>query len=326
MRSAVFDSFGDPSSVLQIKSSPVPNPGPGKVRVKTILSAVHNHDLMTIAGQYGYKPTFPAIAGSEAVGTIDALGADVKGLSVGQRISVAGAHGTWAEFFIADASTVVPVPDAISDESAAQLIGMPLSALFLLNFVGAQPGQWIAQNAATGAVATALAMAAQAKGIHVVNLVRGDEGVADLSNMGIRNGIATSREDWRQDVQKLVGGSPVIAAIDGVGGVASGEIMSLLAEKGVLVSFGAVSGKPMEIPQGEIIFRQASIKGFWFTKLFQTMPAEEIGAAVTQLLDLVADDVIRLRVDSTFDLEHVADAIRANAARARRGKVLLRLR
>ncbi|WP_144138285.1 zinc-binding dehydrogenase [Paraburkholderia sp. BCC1884] len=325
MRSAVFDSFGDPLQVLKIGSSPVPKPGLGQVRVKTILSAVHNHDLMTIAGQYGFKPDFPAIAGSEAVGTIDALGPGVDGLFVGQRISVAGAHGTWAEFFIADAHTVVPVPDKISDESAAQLIGMPLSALFLLKFVEAQPAQWIVQNAATGAVATALAMAAQEKGINVINLVRQDDAVVGLSNIGIRNGVSTARSDWRQEVQKIVGGSPIVSAIDGVGGSASTDLLSLIAERGVLVSFGAMSGKPMEIPPGELIFRQALVKGFWFTKLFQTAPREEIGAAIGELLVLVANDVIRLQVDSTFDLDDVADAIKKNAAPSRRGKVLLRL-
>ncbi|RFU45450.1 zinc-binding dehydrogenase [Paraburkholderia sp. DHOC27] len=325
MRSAVFESFGEPATVLEIKSSPTPNPGPGQVRIKTILSAVHNHDLMTIAGQYGYKPPFPAIAGSEAVGTIDDLGEGVTGVTIGQRVSVAGAHGTWAEFFLADARTIVPVPDTISDESAAQLIGMPLSAIFLLRFVGAQPGQWIAQNAATGAVATALAMAAQAKGINVVNLVRQESAIADLADLGIRNGVSTAGADWKQDVQKVAGGKPIVAGVDGVGGEASGDLMSLLAEKGVLVSFGAMSGKPMQIPQGEIIFREGLIKGFWFTKLFQTAPPEEINAAIGELLGLVSSDVIRLRVDSIFDLEKVAEAISANAAASRRGKVLLRL-
>jgi NADPH:quinone reductase-like Zn-dependent oxidoreductase len=109
--------------------------------VKTILSPIHNHDLLTISGQYGYKPAFPAIAGSEAVGTIDALGVGVVGLEIGQRIAVAGTHRTWAEFFVADASGVVPVPDKISNETAAQLSGMPLSAIFLLNFINAQPGE-----------------------------------------------------------------------------------------------------------------------------------------------------------------------------------------
>ena len=325
MRSAVFNSFGDPSSVLKIEDSPIPDPGPGKVRVKTILSPIHNHDLMTISGQYGYKPAFPAIAGSEAVGTIDALGDGVQGLGVGQRISVAGAHGVWAEFFIADAHAVVPVPDKIADESAAQLIGMPLSALFLLNFVDAKLGQWIVQNAATGAVAKALAMAAQAKGINVINLVRHPESVAALSSLGIRNAVSTDQDDWRQAVQNIVGGNPIAVAIDGVAGVASSDLLSLLAEKGVLVSFGAMSGKPMEIPPSDLVFRQALVKGFWFSKLLQTTPPNEIGAAIGELLGLVENDVIRLQVDAIFDLDKVAEAVRANAAPSRQGKVLLRL-
>jgi NADPH:quinone reductase-like Zn-dependent oxidoreductase len=163
LRSAVFRSFGKPSDVPKIEDSPVPSPGRGTVRVKTILSPTHNHDLPTVSGQYAYKPAFPAIAGSEAVGTIDALGDGVEGLTRGQRISVAGARGTWAEYFVADARTVVPVPKKISDENAAELIGMPLRGLFILKFIGAKAGQWIVQNAASGAVVKALAMEATAE-------------------------------------------------------------------------------------------------------------------------------------------------------------------
>ena len=93
MLGAVHHSFGDPSMVLKVEDCALPEPGAGQVRVKTILSAIHNHDLLTVAGRYGYKPQLPAIGGSEAVGLIDALGDGVSGLAVGQRVSVSGVHG-----------------------------------------------------------------------------------------------------------------------------------------------------------------------------------------------------------------------------------------
>ncbi len=74
MRSAIHTRFGEPAEVLSLGDSPTPEPGPGEVRVKTLLAAIHHHDLWTIRGQYGYKPQLPAIGGSEAVGVIDALG------------------------------------------------------------------------------------------------------------------------------------------------------------------------------------------------------------------------------------------------------------
>ena len=67
MRSAIHDVFGDPASVLYLADMPLPEPAAGDVRIRTILSPIHNHDLWTVRGAYGYKPVLPAIGGSEAV-------------------------------------------------------------------------------------------------------------------------------------------------------------------------------------------------------------------------------------------------------------------
>lgn len=93
MRSAIHNVFGDPAEVLALGEAPRPEPGPGQVRIKTILAPIHNHDLWTVRGSYGYKPELPAIGGSEAVGTVEALGPDVSGVALGQRVAVASVHG-----------------------------------------------------------------------------------------------------------------------------------------------------------------------------------------------------------------------------------------
>ncbi|MGH1525218.1 alcohol dehydrogenase catalytic domain-containing protein [Leifsonia sp. L25] len=74
MRAIVQDEFGDPARVLKVEERPLPEPGAGQVRVRTVLSPIHNHDLWTIRGTYGFKPTLPAGAGTEAVGVVDAVG------------------------------------------------------------------------------------------------------------------------------------------------------------------------------------------------------------------------------------------------------------
>src|SRR3546814_1864698 len=99
------------------------------------LAPIHNHDRLTVRGQYGYKPALPAIGGSEGLGVVDALGAGVEGLAVGQRVAAASGRGKWAEYFVAPARMVIPMPDAIADETAAQLVATPLSALMLLEFL-----------------------------------------------------------------------------------------------------------------------------------------------------------------------------------------------
>lgn len=89
MRSAIHTSFGEPAEVLSLGEQPMPQPAAGEVRIKTLLAPIHNHDLWTIRGRYGYKPELPAIGGSEAVGLVDALGAGVEGVTLGQRVAVA---------------------------------------------------------------------------------------------------------------------------------------------------------------------------------------------------------------------------------------------
>ncbi|MDQ2947805.1 MAG: alcohol dehydrogenase catalytic domain-containing protein, partial [Acidobacteriota bacterium] len=108
MRSLMYACFGEPAEVLTFGERPVPEPQSGEVRIKTILAPIHNHDLLTVRGLYGHKPSLPAIGGSEALGVIDAVGAGVEGLAVGQRVSAASVSGTWAEAFVAPARMVIP--------------------------------------------------------------------------------------------------------------------------------------------------------------------------------------------------------------------------
>ncbi len=115
MRSIIHCNFGEPAEVLQLAEMPQPEPQAGEVRIKTILSPMHNHDVWTVRGNYGYKPALPAIGGSEAVGVIDALGEGVSGVALGQRVAAAAVHGSWAEYFIAPAQGVVPLNDAIDE-------------------------------------------------------------------------------------------------------------------------------------------------------------------------------------------------------------------
>src|SRR3546814_19515189 len=76
MRSATHHQFGDPTNVLVPGDSPVPEPAPGEVRIRMQLAPIHNQDLLTVRGQYGYKPALPAIGGSEGLGVGDGRGAE----------------------------------------------------------------------------------------------------------------------------------------------------------------------------------------------------------------------------------------------------------
>ncbi|MDE1180175.1 zinc-binding dehydrogenase [Paraburkholderia sp.] len=325
MRSAVFLSFGNPAEVLSCGERPVPTPGAGQVRIKATLAPIHNHDLWTIRGQYGYKPTLPAVGGTEVAGVIDAVGDGVTHVMPGQRVVVAGIYEAWAEFVLAPAVAVVPLPDAIDDETGCQLLAMPLSAVMLLEYLKLEAGQWFIQNTANGAVGKTLAMLAASRGIHVVNVVRRDAGIAELAEVGLGNAVSTQTADWKDQARALTGGAPLLAAVDSVGGEASGDLFGLLGEGGTLVSFGAMSGEPMRLNSGDAIFKQAVVKGFWATKVSAATSGADKVRMIGELIRLAASGALKLPVEAVFDLADVAKAAAASDVPGRKGKVLLRI-
>lgn len=324
MRALVQPSFGDPAEVLSVQEVPDPEPGPGQALVRVLLSPIHNHDLWTVRGSYGFKPEMPARAGTEAVGVVEALGEGVQGLEVGQRVATGGTFGAWAELVVAPTAGLVPVPEGLSDEAAAQLVSMPFSAIALLDFLDVAEGDWIVQNAANGAVGRLLAQLAGARGVHVLGLVRRSAGVDELREQGIEHVVATDDDGWRDRVREIVGGSPLVAGVDSVGGTAAGDVVSLLADDGVLVVFGAMASPTLEIGSGDVIFKQVVIKGFWGSKVFAAMPAEKRGRLMGELVTGIGSGALTLPVERIYPLEEIADAARASAEPGRRGKVLLR--
>jgi NADPH2:quinone reductase len=324
MRALVQPRFGDPAEVLSVQEVPDPQPGPGEVLVRVLLSPIHNHDLWTVRGSYGFKPEMPARAGTEAVGVVEALGEGVDGLTVGQRVATGGSFGAWAELIVAPAAGLVPVPDQVSDEAASQLVSMPFSAIALLDFLEVSEGDWIVQNAANGAVGRLVAQLAAARGVHVLGLVRRTDGVEELREQGIERVVATDDDGWRDRVREIVGDAPIVAGVDSVGGSAAGDVVSLLADDGVLVVFGAMASPTLEISSGDVIFKQVSIKGFWGSKVFAAMSREKRAALMGELVTGIGSGALTLPVEKVYGLDEIADAARANGEPGRRGKVLLR--
>ena len=324
MRALVQPRFGDPAEVLSVQEVPDPEPGPGQALVRVLLSPIHNHDLWTARGSYGFKPEMPARAGTEAVGVVEALGEGVEGLEVGQRVATGGSFGAWAERIVAPAAALVPVPDGMSDEAAAQLVSMPFSAIALLDFLDVSEGDWIVQNAANGAVGRLVAQLAEARGVHVLGLVRRADGVAELAEQGIEQVVATDDDGWRDRVREIVGDAPIVAGVDSVGGTAAGDVASLLAEDGVLVVFGAMASPTIEISSGDVIFKQLVIKGFWGSRVFAAMSPEKRAALMGELVTGLGSGALTLPIEKVYALDEIADAARANAKPGRRGKILLR--
>ncbi|AYF75397.1 alcohol dehydrogenase [Nocardia yunnanensis] len=323
MRAVVIEKFGEPAEVLTAGERPVPEPGPGEVRIATALAPIHNHDLAIIRGVYGYRPELPAVPGTEAVGRVDALGADVTGLEVGQRVAVSGVQGAWAEYFVAKAGGVVPMPDSVSDDTASQLLAMPLSALMLLEDLNVEAGQWIAINAANGAVGRLLNLLARARGVHVLSLVRSESAAKSLRELGFEPVLDTESGDWQQRVAEVTGGEPLVRAVDQVSGKAANDLLSVLAPRGELITFGALSGQPMTLGTGPLIFKQAVVKGFWGSKRAEEIGGDERRRLITELVTLAAKGELDLAVETAYPLEDAAEAAAASERPGRNAKIAL---
>ncbi len=323
MRAVVHHEFGEPADVLTAEDRPVPTPGAGEVLVRTVLSPIHNHDLWTIRGTYGFKPELPAASGTEALGVVEALGEGVTNLTVGQRVA-GGTFGVWAEYYVANAAGLVPVPDAMTDEDAAQLVSMPFSAISLLHSLDLHEGDWLIQNAANGAVGRMVAQLGKARGINVVGLVRRAAGVEELREQGIDRIVATDADDWQDQVRAITGGAPIVAGVESVGGKAAGDIASVMGENGTLVVFGAMASPTLEIPSGKVIFGQLTVKGFWGAVVSRTMDAPLKQQLFGELISRVLDGSLTLPVSEVFPFDEARAAARASDTAGRVGKVLLR--
>ena len=321
MKRAIYSEFGMPERVLRTENVERPQPGPGQVLVRMVLSPVHNHDLMTIAGQYGFKPSLPAVPGTEAVGVVEALGEGVTHLKVGQRVA-GGAEKTWADYYVAAAARLVPVPESVNDETACQLVSMPLSTKMLLDTLDVKPGDWIAINAANGAVGKLLAQYGKEKGVNVLGLVRRDAAVAELAALGFKTVVATEGEGWQDRVRAITGGAPIIRGIESLGGDGAAQLSSILADGAQLVSFGAMTGRPLKISAGELLFRNITVKGFWGAK--PPVKPERIGELLGELVRDAAAGKLVLDIEAAYPISDVAEAVRASGEPGRKGKIAIR--
>lgn len=321
MRSIVYERFGQPEDVLKPTDRSRPEPGPGQALVRMLLSPIHNHDLMTAAGAYGIKPALPAVGGTEAVGVVEAVGEGVSHLQPGSRV-MGGAQQTWAEYFLIDAVRAIPVPEGVSDETACQLIAMPLSAKMILAELGLKRGDWLVQNAGNGAVAKLVSRFGAEQGIHVLSLVRRAAAVEELRATGIETAVATDSPDWSERARTLIGDGQIMHGIESLGGDGASQLAEVMADGAKITSFGAMTGRALQIPPGLLLFRRMTVNGFWAAK--PTLPAQEIGRMVGELVRDAAEGRLDLPVGGIYPLDDIAAAVRASGEAGRTGKIVLK--
>jgi len=324
MRAVRYSEFGEPAEVLSVEDVPTPSPGPTGLLVRMRARPVNPSDLLTVRGFYGSLPELPATPGYEGVGVVETAGPEVRSVRTGQRVILLGTRGTWQQYLAVGATNVIPVPESISDESAAQFLVNPLSAwVMLTEELAVQRGQWLLQTAAGSTLGRIVLQIAKLLGIKTINVVRRREQAPELKSLGADEVVCTDEEDLNQRVMAITGGAGVPAAIDAVGGDVGSNVAFALAPGGVMLTYGMLSLTPMQLNGGQMVFRTTSVRGFWLTSWIQRAGPEKQRACIQAVLTHMAKGEIVPPVEATYDLNDVTAAVQHAERPGRHGKVLL---
>ena len=126
----------------------------------------------------------------------------------------------------------------------------------------------------------------------------------------------------QEKVKAITGGAPIIRGIESLGGDGAAQLAGILADGAQLISFGAMTGRPLKISAGELLFRNISVKGFWGAK--PTVKTERIGVLLGELIRDAAAGKLVLDIEAAYPLSDVAEAVRASGEPGRKGKIAIK--
>ena len=320
MRAVLVDAFGGPEALI-VRDIPVPVPGPTDVIVKVAVSGVNFIDVYFRTGLYKMPP--PVAIGSEAAGTIEAVGADVVGLAPGERVAYAMARGSYAEFAKVPAAQVVTIPDSVSFQQAAAVMLQGMTAHYLTRSTyPLKAGDTCLVHAAAGGTGALIVQMAKAAGATVLGTVSTPEKAAIAKAAGADEIIFYTEQNFAVEARRLTGGRGVDVVYDGVGKTTFDGSLDSLRARGMMVLFGASSGAvppfdPGSLnPKGSLYLTRPSLAHYIATR-------DELVWRAGDVLGLVGNGTLQLRVDDTFPLDRAGDAHRVLEGRKTTGKLLI---
>lgn len=323
MRAVRLERFGDYGELKPVEV-PRPESADGRVLVRMSVAAVNPLDDTVRRGYFPAAKEPPLVLGNEGVGVVVEPGA--SGLAQGVRVMVSGAYGvmqdgTWREYVAAEPGDLVPAPGALSDEEAAGVPVVWLTAQLALTHVGGfSPGQTVLVPAVGGAVGNAAVQLARAQGAgRVVTTAGSAEKTERARSLGYEDVIDLSREPLGEGVARLTDGAGVDLAINSPGGDVTGQALAALKEGGTLVTLGYSAGTEATVDLLDLIGKNARILGF---NLF-AQPPGAFSEGWEAVLRLLSEGQVKPLVDRAFPLEEAAEALRHLVEDRPFGKVVL---
>ena len=318
MRAIVVEQNGGPE-VLELREVPDPVPGPGELVVDTAAVGINFIEIYQRGGVYPLP--LPLTLGSEASGTVSAVGEGVTEFAVGDRITTSAARGTYAERFTVRAAEVAPVPDGIDLETAAALPLQGCTAHYLATSAShPHPGDTVLVHAGAGGVGLLLTQLLVARGVRVLTTASSEAKRALSIDAGADESFAY--EGFAERARELTGGDGVAVVYDGVGKDTFDESLKALRVRGEMVLFGGSSGQvpPFDLQRlnagGSLSVTRPSLVHFMRTP-------EERAWRYGELFAALGDGSVKFRIGERFPLARAADAHRGLEGRGTTGKLIL---
>ena len=320
---------GGPETLAPVEK-PTPEPGPGEARIAVKAAGVNFPDTLIIRDLYQFRPERPFAPGGEVAGVVDALGADVGSLKIGDRVLAGGVSGGFATHFLADAARVHEIPDAMPfDEAAAFMLTYGTSHYALKDRARLEPGERLFILGAAGGVGAAAIEIGKAMGARVVAGVSSPEKAEFARALGADETLIYPQGALDRDAQKglsaeikrLCGGDGADVVYDAVGGDYAEAAIRALAWEGRFLVVGFPAGIP-KIPLNLTLLKSCEIVGVFWGAFTMRDPARN-AAHVAELFRWYAEGRIRPRVTARFPLERAAEALKLIEDRKATGKIVL---
>jgi NADPH:quinone reductase len=320
MKAIRIHEFGDPE-VYRYEEIPEPAAGAGHVRVAIEAVGVNFIEVYQRTGLY--PVALPATPGSEAAGTIVAIGPGVTEFRTGDRVAWQGGSGAYAELAAVPADRLVRLPEGVSTKqgAAAMLQGMTAHYLACATWP-LKPDDTCLVHAAAGGVGLLLCQVAKRRGARVIGTVSTPQKAALAREAGASDVILYAEQDFEAEVRRLTDGAGVQVVYDSVGRTTFERSLRCLAPRGMMVLYGQSSGPvgpfdPQVLNQRGSIFLTRPALGHY------TATRTELLARANDVLGWVREGTLQLRIAREFPLSQAAEAHRQLQGRATTGKLLL---
>jgi NADPH:quinone reductase-like Zn-dependent oxidoreductase len=308
------EKFGsqEASSCFEVREVDVPVPQNGEVLVKIECSPINPSDLMTVQGVYNpaQLQPLPSTVGYEGSGTVVASGGGLMAwMMMGKRVATCpGKAAMWSEYVVVPALSCIALPDSVSFEQGCACFVNPLTVLAFLDVAKTRGQKTIIHTAAASSLGKMLVRHAKTEGIDIVCIVRRQEQVRMLEEIGATHIITTSDSDWQAKLTTICKEKNVQMGFDAVAGAHTGEVLQCMLPGSELFVYGALSGENSSgISPSDLIFKRKKVSGFW---LSEYLPSKSFWAKKS-MLDKIAASVgttLGTKVRVSYPLEKANEA------------------